>query len=205
MYYHLLKNPELARVVADITGDGHLQIQEWRYLVSFYSKETEEIEAVKMRFYNLFQIKGRVYLDNRKNVRYKLFFISKPVTVFLRDIGTPVGNKTNIPFSIPDWILNGSEEVKAAYLRGLFDSEGTIHCTRGKKPRWRISIEMAKNAKIVRQGELFLEQVRQLLLNFGIVSSPVRSFDLNVRKDNSKSICSKFDIELHSFSNTSLF
>ena len=31
MYKHQLTNPKLAYVVAAITGDGHLQIKDWRY------------------------------------------------------------------------------------------------------------------------------------------------------------------------------
>ena len=87
MDYSLLKNPKLARLVADITGDGYLQIQEWRYLTSFYSKELEEIEAAKKRVYDLFGLEGKVYLDDRRTngketPRYKLFFISKPLALF---------------------------------------------------------------------------------------------------------------------------
>ena len=35
---NLIKNKELARVVGDITGDGHLQLSGRRGIASFYSK-----------------------------------------------------------------------------------------------------------------------------------------------------------------------
>ena len=134
MYKHLLTNPELARLVADLTSDGHLQIHGHRYISSFYSKDIEEIKSFERRFYNLFKIKGKTYIDKRPIrgskpvIRYKLFFISKQASIFLKRIGTPVGNKTESSFLIPDWIYNGNQEFKKAYLRGLYDAEGSIFC-----------------------------------------------------------------------------
>jgi tRNA-splicing ligase RtcB len=207
---YLLKEPKLARCVADITGDGHLQIQEWRHLASFFSKEMEEIEAVKKRFKELFDVEGRIYVDKSTSVkcknskeRYMLFFISKPVSLFLKEIGTPVGNKTNKKFKVPGWIYRGKKELKAAYLRGLYDNEGSIFYSpaSGENVRWRISFQMAKNEEILDSGIYFMNQLRKMLSDFGVKSSPVRTFPLNTRKDESKSISMKFDIEKTSFRN----
>ena len=197
----LLENPELAYVVAAITGDGHLQINKWRHLVSFYSKEIEEIEKMKKLFDYLFQVDGRLYPDNRKYLRYRLFFISKPVALFLREIRTPVGNKTNIVFTIPEWVKNGSDLTKGAYLQGIFDSEGSVFCRNTLKPRWQISIDMAKNESIIDSGINYMNEVRKLLTDFNINCSPVTKSFLNLRKDGSKSFQMKFSIELLSFGN----
>ncbi len=200
-----MNKPTLARIVADITGDGHLQIQEWRHLVSFYSKNMEEIDAVKKRFYDLFGVEGRIYTDNRRTngketLRYKLFFISKPVALFLRDVGMPVGNKTNIPFVVPGWIINGKPEIRSAYLQGLFDTEGSIFC-RASKARWQIGLKMAKNEAIIDDGTFYINQIRQMLADFNIHCSPVRKNKLNTRKDGSKSFELQFNIEKSSFRN----
>ncbi len=205
---HLKKNPKLARTVADLTGDGHLQIDKWRYLASFYSKNLEEIKAVKQRFFDLFEIEGRIYVDDSTSKkspnstrRYKLFIISKPICVFLKEIGTPVGNKTNNSFVVPEWVFNGTPEIQSSYLRGLFDNEGSIHITRGKKLRWRISFRMAKNSLLIDSGIRYFEQLRSMLAKFGVKSSPVRHFKLNTRKDGSRSRCLHIDIEKSSFRN----
>ena len=149
MQASLLCNPDLARLVADLTGDGHLQINGHRHIASFYSKDLDEIKEVKKRFYDLFQIKGKIHEDNRpvgktqKPVkRYKIFFISKPVAIFLKDIGTPVGDKTNVPFLVPKWIIKGHSTLKKAYLQGLYDAEGSIFVA---NKRWQIALKMAKN------------------------------------------------------------
>ena len=78
----LVGSPELARIVADITGDGHLQLKDWRGLISFYSNNIEAINNLKEKFNELFDVKGHVYIDDRINKRYNLFFISKTLAHF---------------------------------------------------------------------------------------------------------------------------
>lgn len=208
MYEHLLNNPKLARTVADITGDGHLQIDKWRFLASFYSKNLKEIKEVKQRFFELFGAKGIIYVDDsaskqspKSTRRYKLFIVSKPICKFLRDIGTPVGNKTNKQFTVPSWIFTGNSELRSAYLRGLYDNEGSIHTTRGKKLRWRISLKMAKNVQLLGSGKEYFEQIRCMLKEFRIKTSPVRHYKLNIRRDGSQSFTLQIDIEKLSFRN----
>ncbi len=206
MYKSLLNKPELARLVADLTSDGHLQIQGHRYISSFYSKEINEIQRFNDKFYKLFKIKGKIYEDRRpvgKNpnpiIRYKIFFISKQVSLFLRDIGTPVGDKTNFPFLIPEWIIKGTKEMKSSYIRGLFDAEGSIFC--GKDKRWQMTFKMAKNEEILSTGINFFQQIKDILSEFNIKSSPINTHKLNIRKNGSQSIILRICIEKPSFKN----
>lgn len=199
----LLGSPELARIIADINGDGHLQLQDWRGLVSFYSKNKEEIDAFLDKFKTFFGIKGRVYVDNRQNKRYKLFFISKPLAQFLNEAGAVKGNKTNQSFLIPKWIIKGNEEVKRAYLKGIFAAEGYIYSTRISeiKTRWRIGLEQYKNEALKEEGKKYMEQIRMMLKDFEIKSSPVRFNGFTLRKDGTKSLGMRFDIEQKYFNN----
>lgn len=199
----LIGSPELARIAADITGDGHLQLKDWRGLVSFYSKDFKEIMDLKGKFNKLFRVKGHVYLDNGANKRYKLFFISKPLAHFFEKIGVPKGNKTNLIYTVPSWILQGNKKVKAGYLKGLFTGEGYIYSTKLKNNdiRWRIGIEQYKNEKIKESGKAYMDQLRTMLKDFEIKSSPVRFNGSNIRKDGTKSIGARFDIEKSNFGN----
>ncbi|MBI4451549.1 LAGLIDADG family homing endonuclease [Candidatus Woesearchaeota archaeon] len=194
--------PELARICADITGDGHLQLQDWRGLTSFYAKDIEDIHKMNKRFENVFGVSGRIYRDDRNGrTRYKLFFISKKAAQELARAGVPTGNKTNKPFSVPDWILAGDEAFQAAYLRGLFTAEGSIFSVRqsGNRVRWQISIEMYKRTDLAREGIEYMQQVKQMLQDLGIVSSPVRLGRRNKRIDGTESIAVRLDVESRSF------
>ncbi len=97
--------------------------------------------------------------------------------------------------------MSGYDEIKGAYLRGLFDCEGYV-CRSNLKTgmtRWQISIRMCKNEVLLSNGLFFMNQLRGLLLSFGIKSSPVRAEKENIRKDGSQSMSMRFDIEKSSF------
>ncbi len=191
----------LARIVADINADGHLQIQDWRYLVSFYSKHKNEILQYKKRMERLFGVRGRIYIDRRKHLRYKLFFISKELALFLITIGVVEGRKTDTIFFVPEWIKNGIKKIQSAYLRGLYDYEGCIETTKqaNGRPCWRISISQNKNENINENGRYYMEEIRKMINKFGIKTSPVRFNHKRLRKDGSVSIENRFDIEHSSF------
>jgi intein/homing endonuclease len=202
------KNEELARLVALITCDGHLQLKEWRGLVSFYSNDIEELTKFNNIFKNLFNKEGRVYPDvskdpaGKRNLRYKLFFISKEIATFLNEIGVPKGNKTNVNFLIPSWITDGNSVIKKSYLQAVYDCEGCIYGTKIKNGmRWRISLEMYKNELLKQNGMDFLEQIRKMLSEFNVHSSSIRFKNGNLRKDGSNSVGLAFDIEKSSFGN----
>lgn len=58
---------------------------------------------------------------------------------------------------------------------------------------------MAKNKDLLQEGIKYFEQIRTLLLNYGIITSPTNSHILNTRKDGSKSIYLRIAIEKKSF------
>ncbi|MBI4148200.1 hypothetical protein HY490_02820 [Candidatus Woesearchaeota archaeon] len=195
-------SPSLARICGDITGDGHLQLKDWRGLTSFYSKNLTDIRAMNDRFRSVFSISGRVYEDRRYGrLRYKIFFISKPTAEFLASLCVPVGNKTNQPFDVPAWILQGGNDFYRQYLRGLFSSEGSVYSTRTNSSvlRWRIEIEMYKWTKYQKEAVTYMNQIKGMLQKLHILCSPARLGRKNKRKDGTYSIAVKLDIEQHSF------
>ncbi len=191
---------ELARICGELTGDGHIQLKEWRGLVSFYSKNLSTIKDFEERFKGIFQVEGHIYTDDRRWRSYRIFFISKEVAKALTSSGVPSGNKTDIPFLIPEWIFNGKPEIKAAYLRGIFSAEGSIYYTK-RSDRWRIEIEMYKRESLKSEGKRFFTQIKDMLESLQIRCSPVRFGRKNKRKDGSYSIALKLDIEQPSFTN----
>ena len=193
---------KLAYISGYIMTDGHLQLKGWRALISFYSKNIDDIKLIQDLFLELFKIKGRVYPDKRKKSMFRLFFISKELARFFNSIGVPKGNKTNTPFLIPEWIFKGEDNLKSSFLQSLFDTEGCIYFTNSNnKIRWRIAFEMYKNEALKSNGIKFFRQIQLILNHFGIKSSPIRTKKGNLRKDGSKSIAILFEIELKSFQN----
>ena len=203
----LIRNKELARIIGELTGDGHLQHKGWRHQVSFYSKNINEIENMNKRIFNLFNLKGKIHIYKKSSkkvpkatVRYGIFFNSKELAKFLYEAGLPKGNKTRNIFQIPEWIMIGSDEIKSAYLRGLFDTDGEIHQEK-KTFRWLISLEQYKSEDILEQGIIFMQQIKELLNSLNIITSPVRKNRYNIRNDGTKSVGLKLSIEEKGFEN----
>ena len=195
-------NSDVSRIVGELISDGHMQ-NDYRNLISFYSEHKYLIDSFSKRMNDVFNVSSWIYQDKR-SVRYKLFINSKEVLIKLELLGVPSGNKTNQIFLVPDWIYSGSKNIKSNFLSAIFDCEGYIYKTTNKKNgkiRWRIGIEYYKNEKYLDSAKLFMNQIREMLLDFGIISSPVRLKKGNIRKDGSKSIGVRFEIEMKSFKN----
>lgn len=195
-----LLGPLKALIVACITGDGHLQHKGWRHLVSFYSKNMDEINLQRRIFKRVFGINGRLYPPSTNSNAHKLFFISKEVTKELVNLGTPVGNKTMNSFLVPKWVINGNNSIKSHYLRGLYTCEGSVHKWRNYD-RWVIAIKMYKHEGLEENGFAFMEQLRSMLKDFQIITSPVRTEKGLYKKDGSISVGFRFDINPPSFRN----
>ncbi len=65
--------------------------------------------------------------------------------------------------NIPKTVFNAPKLVAAAFLRGLFDTDGTVRCTGRNKT--------AIEANLTTTSRQLAREVQQLLLNFGIISA----------------------------------
>lgn len=199
----LKKSSEIAYLVGLLNGDGHLQIKEDKKskfksgLLSFYSKNIEEINELNEKIQSLFGITGHIYKDERYNrTRYKLFFISSKLAIFVESLGVINGNKSNKEFLVPNWVFYGNKSIKAAFLKGLFSAEGTVMKSKeNNKVRYRIGINQYKNIHLKENCKKYLEQIKKLLEEFGITCSNITSHGKNKRKDGSYTEGFKFTFE----------
>jgi hypothetical protein len=189
---------KLALVAGIVNGDGHLQLGVGRGLVSFYSKNMYEIKHFENLFSGLFNRKSIIYKNYKNSGRHRIYYSGKPLAGFLKEAGVVVGNKTNIEYLIPYWIVGGNPSIRTNYLRGLYDTEGTICYSRR---RWQISITQSKNECLKENGIRYFNQIRDILVGFGMSPSPVMVCMGNrkPRKDGSKTLVFKLDLELKDF------
>lgn len=169
--------------------------------MSFYSKNLDEIKKVNKNFKDLFNIDGHIYIKERYYGKlYSLFFVSRELAIFLKSVGAICGKKTDQPLLVPSWIINGNKNSKRAYLIGIFSTEGYI--TKDKNNgRWRIGVDQYKNIKLKNNGIEYMEQLRSMLNEFNISSSPIRLCGMNRRMDGTTSIGLVFTIEKKDFNN----
>ncbi len=155
---------EMARCVARITGDGNLY---YRYIR--YSNTCKELLDGFVR-------------DISKEFNHHSFTygITNTGTPFVQIHGKALISKfieflpsyKSADVYIPKQVLNASGEVKRAYLRALFDDEGSV-CIRvfGKTGEWK------RNIKIDSKSYLLIEGIKTLLSELNISSNNIGRCD----------------------------
>lgn len=176
-------NPELAEVLGIILGDGHLECNKRYksnrvYLLNIAGSYSEDFDYYDAYFrkvlFDLFNLNFKIYL--RRNDELVINIYSKAIANFFKFLGVHPGNKTDFN-EIPLIILNSKPEIKRAFIRGVFDTDGSITFKKdshGKYSNPVISIKM--------KSQKFIEQLRGLMigLEFTLSSCTEKYFDKRV-------------------------
>ena len=135
---HLDEN--LAEFIGIVTGDGHLNY-ELREKSRFYSVTiscnfTEDIEYFKNTINPLFEKLFNANLSIIKSKNWNYFNAvkcSRAIVNFLNiNFCIPVGNKTS-NISIPPIIIQSNDSIKAAFIRGLVDTDFSLSFKKRKR------------------------------------------------------------------------
>ena len=189
--FPIFTSPTLARVIADITSDGHLGER----MIQFISKNKEEVIDFKERIFKLFKFKGRLRHSPSNPKMWECIVLNGPICRILKLCGAPMGNKVLKRFGIPKWIIKDSNEIKANYIRGLFDGEGSIISNFKNRNRIRIMINLHKEEKLVNNLEKFLNQIRLMLKSLGIKTTNLYYTGKTARKDGKITLGRGFEIQ----------
>lgn len=134
--------------------------KDYRIYVSQYKPFAEDwLETIKGFFIDLFNkhvtgpIKGVLSISNKE--LFKFFELECGVY--------PNGKK----WLTPQWIYYASKDVKIAYVKGVFDADGSIF-----RKRKFYEIQISQGSK------KFLEEIRNILYEFDIKSSVCKSKDI---------------------------
>ncbi|MBI5228609.1 hypothetical protein HY991_00755 [Candidatus Micrarchaeota archaeon] len=110
-------------------------------------------EYISRLFKELFHREVRVRKEKGK-LTINIGFTSEAIFDFFEKLGMPSGEKKN-RLNIPAWLLNSPPDLKKAFLRGLFDTDGGICLRSGNRVHF------------VTATQLFAKQVSELLSSFG--------------------------------------
>tara|TARA_Y100000310_G_C20646878_1_gene797161 strand:- start:925 stop:2025 length:1101 start_codon:yes stop_codon:yes gene_type:complete len=173
------KSEILAYLIGYNLGDGNIS----RNLCNtwFYGVNTDLVE-IKTLISN-FQINPVIYTYKINNG--KMAIHDHVFSRLLICLGAISGDKTMSKVRVPKWILKSKKasEIKKKFLQGFFDSE----LSEIKKEKNKISahkslkLYTSKHKDHIKEGEIFLNQIRSLLNEFNIVSSEVKKDRLYIR------------------------
>lgn len=149
---------ELAWLAATILCDGHIDKNKSR--VVFNLSDRELIKKIEIAFNNIFEIKSCNYLIKDKPQSIKQLFglnsENRGAVRFLNNfLEIPAGKKCDI-IKVPESILQSSPEIKRAFLKGVFETDG------GKR---------RKGLGLTSASKKFRDQNFELLQEFGIKAS----------------------------------
>lgn len=204
--YDMRKDSILARIFGYALGDGHIGIDKGTYrgAVSgdFIDLERVSQDIKKLNYFlstgdsckiskiHSDSIISTVLYGNKhvSGIGYGMSLNTK-LSEKLVELGHPVGKKTDLSFYIPDWILNGSKDVKREFLAAYLGAEATNSTFRGdeknklKKSFYVPRFSISKRSDLVGEGLKLIEQFKKLFAEFGINISNVSVTDSNIRKD----------------------
>ncbi len=134
-----------------ILGDGCLihrkrGIKKNTYLIKITFRNLKDAKRIGKLIEKLFELNSSIYLGRGC---FDLCIYSKPLVLILnKKYEIPIGKKYGF-ICVPKLIFNGKNNMKKAFLKGLFESDGNIYLHRGRKC-----------VQLRQKSGSFLEQVR---------------------------------------------
>jgi len=191
-YHHwfpLLLSPQIAGIVADLMGDGHLQYPKWR--MDYTSASIEELERFNREIQKLFGVSSHIrqVTQNKFGKTYLLGLNCNQLGRVMFCCGVPRGAKVLTSFDFPQWISEDKECFRR-FIQRLFDCEGTLDVN---SPG--IELRMWKENDVLENGLIFFETMKSSLhRHFDIICNNIFVTDSNLRKDGKVTRCLRLKI-----------
>jgi len=174
--------PYLLKIMGLALGDGHASLDPRVAGVAIYGRR-EDLEEVRKDIDRLGWRPSRVYVRTRHHVitsgtngysfdhEEAVFRVSSAAfAAILHALGMPIGNKAKQDFVLPDWICRAPLWQKRLFLAALFGAEmSTPSAVTGHgynlcSPTFSLS----KREGYQDTGSVFANQIRRMLMDFGI-------------------------------------
>ncbi len=165
--------PELAEICGIHAGDGYLRNDGKRIELDISSNIEEKTyydSHVIPLFENFFNINIQGKFFPTRNT-YGFVIRDRKIIKFLHKVGFPYGKKGNI-VEIPKQILNNRNKIwKSRFLRGLFDTDGSLNFDRrykGKYKEFKMKYHYYPRLSITTTSKKLCKQTLPLLKDLGI-------------------------------------
>ena len=190
----LIPSKELAVIAGSLLTDGHIDIRKrdlsmYYGYIGFFSKYKHELEKFENNFFKVFKVKGKI--RNWGIKRYGkckgYIVINSVISRILYLSGIPGGDKVSQTYDVPSWVKNSDMKIQQAFLKTIFDCEGTITYSK-QKHKWEIKYSMYKTLDLLNNSIQFLNNLGKMLGNFDIKTKIHKKEQYVRKKDNKKII-----------------
>jgi len=168
---------ELAWILGVMCGDGCLENHGRTHRISLNTTQKEFGKEFVNNINKIFHLKEkfneRIVTNNNNSRYYKIQIGGQQLCSFFLKIGKFGCFKWRVPLDI----INGNKKIKQGFLRGFYDSEGSINTYR----------EKYKKIRAVSVNKKGLKEVSNLLKDNGINVNLIKEkncYSLNIYKKN---------------------
>lgn len=151
-----IPSEDLAEFCGVMLGDGHIG-QGQIFITVNIKTDSNYVPYLQDLLERLFQFCPRV-MPRKLGSTVDLYVTSAYLVRKLREIGLLSSNKVRDQVMVPGWILFGTAEYQQSFLRGFFDTDGSIY---------RLKHFNAVQMSFSNLSLPLLEGTRQLLLGLG--------------------------------------
>ncbi len=125
-----LLNDKLMYVLGLLSGDGHLRYTpKGGHVTTVHFTNNDKAVVAKYKGY----LKDLFHIDNIKyDGKYGYYFSSSPIGTLLHNLGIPKNDKSHT-LSVPSYLVFLPDDLIAAYLSGLYDTDGYVHLPKSGK------------------------------------------------------------------------
>lgn len=159
-------NEKLASLFGHVLGDGCIKAKEENFY--YTNKNKDLVDEVRHLIKELFGIQERWNYNRERN--FYETYSPKIIAKFLVLCGFPKGEKVKQEIKIPNWIKNGSFEIKSKFVRALFDDEGSVINSKGN---YIIGFSMNKKNFLLNEHKKFMNDFREILISLGLYPNEV--------------------------------
>ncbi|MFH1779549.1 MAG: RtcB family protein [Candidatus Micrarchaeota archaeon] len=180
------KLPYLTKIIGYIFGDGSISfVNKRKGVIWFYGKE-EDLEKIRIDIKKIGFTPSKVYKRLRTHqisTHYKDYTFSRvecsfkisstALATLLVALGTPSGNKTTQEYLVPNWLFKTPLWLKRLFLAAFFGAELSTPKTLNKYNFYAPTLGMNKLKTLENNAVEFLTQLKKILEDFEIKTSPV--------------------------------
>ncbi|MEW5896100.1 MAG: RtcB family protein [Nanoarchaeota archaeon] len=173
------KLPILTKLFGYLLGDGQIYFSGKKGFVCAYGAE-EDLKEIQKDI-NKLGFSANIYGREREhsiptkyglvrfsNKNFELHTSSKSLVKLFFALGYPNGVKTNVPFVVPEWIMNSPLWIKRLFLSGLFGAELSKPRTHTKTGFDCPTFSQNKNTLLLENARYYCIQIMKLLEEFGV-------------------------------------
>jgi hypothetical protein len=158
--FPILPSASMASLVGHVFGDGYIGNKKRQF--EYCNDNANLLVEVKGHIMKVFGLEPMTERANR--VGY-----SSLVGEILEAFGAHTAPKVKSEKQIPEWIKSGLKEYKAAFLKALFDDDGSVLYSENYNAKG-VNFYQIRDKKILQKSHKLLAEIKEMLQEFEIFS-----------------------------------